>query len=183
MLAYRVPRVWLEEKAPRSSPGRPFIPFTTPATEAGVMAPDWSFISTAVSTSLMPWPRVPKRPVSGSAKVRVPMPAMESRIQAPSLYWPSSLDWAAWAVISWLTSFRVMVRVIACPWSSWSMAWTASMELTWVPLMWVITSPGWSPQARAGEASPWSVVRSDSPTTSTPWAKSLMPTALPRGTT
>ena len=43
------------------------------------MAPDWSFISTAVSTSLMPWPRVPNRPVSGSTKVRVPMPAMESR--------------------------------------------------------------------------------------------------------
>ena len=28
--------------------------------------PRWSFMRTAVSTSLMPWPRVPKRPVSGS---------------------------------------------------------------------------------------------------------------------
>ena len=55
------------------------------------------------------------------------------------------------------------------------MVWTSSMELTWASLMWVMTSPSWSPQARAGEANPWSVVMSDNPTTRTPWAKSLMP--------
>ena len=63
------------------------------------------------------------------------------------------------------------------------MVWTSSMELTWASLMWVMTSPSWSPQAWAGEASPWSVVMSDNPTTRTPWAKSLMPTARPRGIT
>ena len=59
------------------------------------MLPDSMGISVAVSTSLMPWPKAPNRPVAGSQKVRVPIPAMESRIHAPSLYWPSLPHWTA----------------------------------------------------------------------------------------
>ena len=59
----QVPRVWLEEKAPRSSPGPAVHPFHHPGHRGGGDGPGLSFISTAVSTSLMPWPRVPKRPV------------------------------------------------------------------------------------------------------------------------
>ena len=72
-------------------------------------------MSWAVSTSLMPWPRAPNTPVSGSQKVTVPMPAMESRIHAPSLYCPSLLQRTAravnWTVLSSRRRADTHVRV------------------------------------------------------------------------
>ena len=85
--------------------------------------------------------------------------------------------------MSRLVSSRRTVSSISSPSKSWRTVWTCSMEFTGSSLMWVMTSPACKPQARAGETGPSWVVMSDRPTTSTPWAKSLMPTAWPRGTT
>ena len=57
------------------------------------------------------------------------------------------------------------------------------MVSTSLPSMWVITSPAFKPLVRPGDAGPSGVSREDSPTTSTPSEKSLMPTARPRGIT
>ena len=140
-------------------------------------------MSRAVSTSLMPWPRAAKAPVSGSQKVRVPMPAMESLIHAPSRYWPSLPHWTAVAVNCTGLSSRTARMLMGVPAAAWRALCTCSMLSTSAWLMWVMMSPSRRPQSRAGALLPAGPATWEKPTTITPSEKSLMPTARPMGRT
>ena len=104
------------------------------------------------------------------------MPAMLSRIHAPSCQAPPAPG-RAQADSASVELPRRTVRVVSCPAASASRDCTCSVESMAVPSMAVMMSPCRRPQVRAG------VSPSARPTTSTPAAKSLMPTALPRGIT
>ena len=110
------------------------------------------------------------------------MPAMESRIHAPSLYCPSLLQRTARAV-NWtvLSSRRARILMSASP-ACWRAAWTSSTVSTSERLMWVMMSPSFRPQSRAGAERPWSEATSEKPTTITPSENSFTPTARPTGT-
>ena len=111
------------------------------------------------------------------------MPAMESRIQAPSLYSPSAEHSTAWAVSCTCSSLRMARMLMVSPSSSCKRADTSSMVSTSVELIWVMMSPSRRPQSLAGFTAPFWVEISEVPTTTTPSEKSLMPTARPTGTT
>ena len=113
----------------------------------------------------------------------VPMPAMESRIHAPSRYDPSVMHWAAAAVVSTMRPPRVSWMASSSPPVDCSRDCTCSMESTCCPSMCVMMSPVRRPHARAGDSAPSSVATSVSPTTMTPRENSLMPTVRPTGIT
>ena len=108
---------------------------------------------------------------------------MESRIHAPSLYWPSLPHWTAWAVSCTVLSSRTARMLMGFPPTSWRTLCTSSMLSTSSRLMCVMMSPSRSPQSRAGALLPSAPATSEKPTTITPSEKSLMPTARPMGIT
>ena len=73
-----------------SSPGTPAVPFCTARMLTGTISPDSRVSSAPVSLSLTAWPSPAKVPRAGSVKVRVPMPAEESRTQTPARQAPVS---------------------------------------------------------------------------------------------
>ena len=66
VLALRSPRSPVRSKSPRSSPASPEAPFFTAFTAEGRSEPEAKGIRIPVSESVIPWPRAPKEPVSGS---------------------------------------------------------------------------------------------------------------------
>ena len=72
------------ENSPRSSPGLPAVPLMQAVTVTGTISPESSAMSAPVSLSLMAWPSPANVPCSGSRKVMVPMPALESRTHTPA---------------------------------------------------------------------------------------------------
>ena len=100
---------------------------------------------------------------------------MLSRVQAPSRQEPSSPCTGAAVTFRVLPSRRRPMAA-GCPPVACSRACRSSVEVTFSPLQLTIRSPSRMPQSRAGQGSV-----SEVDTTSTPSAKSLMPTAFPTG--
>ena len=105
------------------------------------------------------------------------MPAMLSRIHAPSCHVPSSVC-TGQAVMDNVRCPRCTDSASGSPAVACSISCTCSVEEMRWPSMAVMMSPSRRPHWRAGQ-SPFSA----RPTTSTPSAKSLMPTAFPKGIT
>ena len=105
------------------------------------------------------------------------MPAMLSRIHAPSCHVPL-LFCTGQAVMDSVRWPRCTVSASGSPPLVCSSACTCSVEEMCRPLTAVMMSPSRRPHWRAGQS-----LFSVRPTTNTPSAKSLMPTAFPKGIT
>ena len=110
----------------------------------------------------------------------MPTPAMLSRIHAPNRMPPSSQT-TGLAVTSSVFPSRCTVSSAAVSPFSASMACKCSVERIFSPLKVSRISPSFRPHSLAGERVSSVPCTGDTDTTSTPSAKSLMPTALPTG--